>query len=60
MNALQGIEEQLEWQSLSARALAPGEIRIKVAAAGLNRADLLQLAGNYPPPPGAPATLGLE
>lgn len=60
MNALQGIEGQLEWQSLSARALAPGEIRIKVAAAGLNRADLLQLAGNYPPPPGAPATLGLE
>lgn len=37
-----------------------GEILIKVAAAGLNRPDLLQLAGFYPPPPGAPDTLGLE
>ena len=38
----------------------PGQILIKVAAAGLNRADLLQTMGLYPPPPGAPATLGLE
>jgi NADPH2:quinone reductase len=37
-----------------------GEILIKVAAAGVNRADLLQAAGLYPPPPGAPLTLGLE
>lgn len=37
-----------------------GEILIKVAAAGLNRPDLLQLAGLYPPPLGAPDTLGLE
>ena len=60
MNALQGIEGQLEWQQLTSPALSAGEIRIQVAAAGLNRADLLQLAGNYPPPPGAPQTLGLE
>ena len=39
---------------------ASGEILIKVAAAGLNRADLAQAMGFYPPPPGAPATLGLE
>jgi len=38
----------------------PGEILIKVAAAGVNRADLLQAMGLYPPPPGAPLTLGLE
>jgi NADPH2:quinone reductase len=38
----------------------PGEVLIKVAAAGVNRADLHQAAGNYPPPPGAPDTLGLE
>lgn len=37
-----------------------GEILIKVAAAGVNRPDLLQRRGLYPPPPGAPATLGLE
>lgn len=38
----------------------PGEILIRVAAAGVNRPDLLQRRGLYPPPPGAPATLGLE
>lgn len=38
----------------------PGQILIKVAAAGVNRPDLLQRMGFYPPPPGAPATLGLE
>jgi len=37
-----------------------GEVLVKVAAAGVNRADLAQAAGAYPPPPGAPATLGLE
>ena len=39
---------------------ALGEILVKTAAAGLNRADLLQARGLYPPPPGAPLTLGLE
>ena len=37
-----------------------GEILIKVAAAGVNRADLHQAHGAYPPPPGAPQTLGME
>ncbi len=37
-----------------------GEVLIKVAAAGLNHADLAQSAGRYPPPPGAPDTLGME
>lgn len=41
-------------------APGPGEVLIKVAAAGLNRADLAQALGNYPPPPGAPDTLGME
>lgn len=41
-------------------APGPGEILIEVAAAGVNRADLLQRAGHYSPPPGAPDTLGLE
>jgi putative PIG3 family NAD(P)H quinone oxidoreductase len=37
-----------------------GQILIKVAAAGINRPDLLQRRGLYPPPAGAPQTLGLE
>lgn len=37
-----------------------GEVLIAVAAAGVNRADLLQRQGHYPPPPGAPAWPGLE
>jgi putative PIG3 family NAD(P)H quinone oxidoreductase len=38
----------------------PGEVLIKVAAAGVNRPDVLQRRGMYPPPPGAPEILGLE
>ncbi|MEM1126072.1 MAG: NAD(P)H-quinone oxidoreductase [Bacteroidota bacterium] len=38
----------------------PGEVRIRVAATALNRADLLQRKGHYPPPPGASPLLGLE
>ncbi len=37
-----------------------GEVLVRIAAAGLNRADLAQAMGAYPPPPGAPATLGME
>ena len=39
---------------------APGEVLIKVVAAGINRADIVQRQGFYPPPPGAPDTPGLE
>ncbi len=39
---------------------APGEVVLEVAAAGLNRADLLQRQGFYPPPPGATDVLGME
>jgi putative PIG3 family NAD(P)H quinone oxidoreductase len=39
---------------------AAGQILIEVAAAGVNRPDLLQRLGFYPPPPGSPPTLGLE
>ncbi len=38
----------------------PGEILVRVHAAGVNRADLLQRMGRYPPPPGASPILGLE
>lgn len=38
----------------------PGELLLRVHAAGVNRPDVLQREGSYPPPPGAPETLGLE
>jgi len=39
---------------------APGEVLIRVAAAGVNRPDVMQRLGFYPPPPGAPTIMGLE
>lgn len=60
MKALQGVEGRAEWLEQPAQACDAGQIRVKVAAAGLNRADLLQRAGLYPPPPGASQALGLE
>ena len=38
----------------------PGEVLVRVSAAGVNRPDVLQARGMYPPPPGAPDILGLE
>jgi len=50
----------LLWQEVPDIAAADGEVVIEVRAAGVNRADLLQAAGLYPPPPGASLILGLE
>ncbi len=55
-----GDESVLHVGEVPAPALAPGHLRIRVAAAGVNRADLLQRQGLYPPPPGASEILGLE
>lgn len=60
MKALQGVEGELEWAQRPAPECGEGEVRIRVAAAGLNRADLLQRAGHYPPPAGVTDILGLE
>ncbi|MDO5700798.1 MAG: NAD(P)H-quinone oxidoreductase [Bowdeniella nasicola] len=49
-----------ELSDLASPQPGPDEVLIKVAAAGVNRADLLQRAGHYPPPPGASEILGLE
>ena len=38
----------------------PGQILVRVEAAGVNRPDIVQRMGGYPPPPGAPDTMGLE
>ncbi|WP_127652603.1 zinc-binding dehydrogenase [Pseudomonas koreensis] len=60
MKALQGVEGQVAWVEEPSPVCDVGQVRIRVAAAGLNRADLLQKAGLYPPPPGASQVLGLE
>jgi putative PIG3 family NAD(P)H quinone oxidoreductase len=51
---------QLVWQEVPDVAAQSGEVVIEIFSAGVNRADLLQAAGNYPPPPGASPILGLE
>ncbi|MEE6295012.1 NAD(P)H-quinone oxidoreductase [Georgenia wangjunii] len=50
----------LELTEVETPTAGPSEVLVDVAAAGVNRADLLQRAGNYPPPPGASPILGLE
>ena len=51
---------ELEWTEVPDPVAGPGQVLIEVAAAGVNRADLLQVAGHYPPPAGAPPYPGLE
>jgi putative PIG3 family NAD(P)H quinone oxidoreductase len=55
-----GEPEVLNWQEVPDPVPAPGEVVIDVAASGVNRADLMQREGFYPPPPGAPPYPGLE
>lgn len=50
----------LNWENVANITPANGEVLIKVHTAGINRADLLQAAGKYPPPPGASDVIGLE
>jgi putative PIG3 family NAD(P)H quinone oxidoreductase len=55
-----GGADALEIQSVPVPEIKPGHALIRVRAAGVNRPDLLQRAGRYPPPPGASEILGLE
>lgn len=56
-----GDADQLRLTERSAPAMQPGCLRLKVAAAGVNRADILQRLGKYPPPADAPPDVpGLE
>ena len=50
----------LSLQDIARPKAGAGEVLIAIKAAGLNRADLLQRRGLYPPPKGAPETMGLE
>jgi putative PIG3 family NAD(P)H quinone oxidoreductase len=55
-----GGPEVLHWTEVPDPQPGPGEVLVAVAAAGVNRADLMQRQGLYPPPPGAPPYPGLE
>ncbi len=61
MHAVTIVDGALEWREHPDPEPGAGEVLVAVRAAGLNGADRLQLAGFYPPPPGAPADIpGLE
>lgn len=55
-----GDESVLRLGNVSPPALGSGDVRIRVRAAGVNRADLLQREGHYPPPAGASEIIGME
>jgi putative PIG3 family NAD(P)H quinone oxidoreductase len=55
-----GGPQVLQIQDVPDPSAGPGEVLVRVAAAGVNRADLLQRMGHYPPPPGTPEYPGLE
>jgi len=55
-----GGPEVLTWSDVPEPVPGDGQVLVEVAAAGVNRADLLQRAGHYSPPPGASEIIGLE
>jgi putative PIG3 family NAD(P)H quinone oxidoreductase len=55
-----GEPDVLRWTEVPDVQPGPGEVLVEVAAAGVNRADLMQRQGFYPPPPGASPYPGLE
>lgn len=52
--------QAMRWTEVPDPVPKEGEVLLKIRAAALNRADLLQRAGKYPPPPGWPEWMGLE
>ncbi len=55
-----GEDKKLHWEPVEDPVIKENEVLLEVHAAALNRADLLQRAGQYPPPPGWPDRFGLE
>ena len=55
-----GGPDVLRWDEVPDATAGPGEVLVEVAASAVNRADLLQRAGHYDPPPGSSPYLGLE
>lgn len=60
MKAIQIDDDRLRWTETEDPVLGTGSVRIRVLASAVNRADLVQRSGGYPPPPGASPILGLE
>ncbi len=53
-------DKSLRWDNVPDPILKADEVLVKIHAAALNRADLMQREGDYPPPPGCPEWMGLE
>ncbi len=53
-------DRSLRWDDVPNPIVGPEDCLVKIEAAALNRADLMQREGNYPPPPGCPDWMGLE
>ena len=53
-------EKRLHWRDVPDPVVQPDEVLVRIEAAGVNRADLMQREGDYPPPPGSPEWMGLE
>ena len=57
---LVGENRELLWSDVEYPIMHPDEVIVKIECAAVNRADLMQRAGDYPPPPGCPEWMGLE
>jgi len=57
---LEGKDKKLQWTEVPDPQIKDDEVLLEIHAAALNRADLLQRAGQYPPPAGWPEWFGLE
>ena len=53
-------DKSLRWDNVPDPKMGDDEVLVKIEAAALNRADLMQREGDYPPPPGCPDWMGLE
>lgn len=53
-------DKSLSWSDVPDAIIKPDEVLVEIHAAALNRADLMQREGDYPPPPGCPEWMGLE
>ena len=57
---LVGNNQELIWSDVPDPVIKEDEVLVKIHYAALNRADLMQRAGDYPPPPGCPEWMGIE